>query len=272
MWYLDNGASNHMTGFRSKFKSLDESITGQVRFGEGSTVDIKGKGLISFKCNSGSELVFNEVYYIPDLCNNIISLGQLSEIGNKIVLKGVFLWVYDGQGKLIMKVKRSENRLYRIVIETTDNMCLVTKLEESSWLWHSRLGHVNFQAMTLMSANKMATGLPNLTQPKKTCTGCLLSKQTRKPISRQTEFHTTQILELVHGDIWGPISPEMTGGGNMYFFLLVDDFSREMWIYMLKNKNEAFTAFKRFIILVEKNTERRIKVFRTDRGGEFTSK
>lgn len=43
MWYLDNGASNHMTGHREKFSELNESITGQVRFGDGSTVKIKEK-------------------------------------------------------------------------------------------------------------------------------------------------------------------------------------------------------------------------------------
>ena len=48
VWYLDNGASNHMTGDVEKFKSLDEGITGKVRFGDGSIVEIKGKGTILF--------------------------------------------------------------------------------------------------------------------------------------------------------------------------------------------------------------------------------
>ena len=96
LWYLDNGASNHMTGQRSKFKNLDESIIGQVRFGDGSTVEIKGKGVISFICKIGEEITFREVCYIPTLCNNIISLGQLSEYGNKVIIKGEYLWVYDG--------------------------------------------------------------------------------------------------------------------------------------------------------------------------------
>ena len=39
-WYLDNGASNHMTGDREKFQELDEAVTGKVRFGDGSTVQI----------------------------------------------------------------------------------------------------------------------------------------------------------------------------------------------------------------------------------------
>ncbi|KAL8095336.1 hypothetical protein AgCh_036706 [Apium graveolens] len=51
VWYLDNGASNHMTGERNKFKELDESVTGKVKFGDGSTVEIKGKGVVSCHVN-----------------------------------------------------------------------------------------------------------------------------------------------------------------------------------------------------------------------------
>lgn len=45
IWYLDNEESKHMTCCRSKFKHLDEGVTRQLRFGDGSTVDIKAKGL-----------------------------------------------------------------------------------------------------------------------------------------------------------------------------------------------------------------------------------
>jgi hypothetical protein len=49
-WFLDNGASNHMTGDAEKFKVLDKTITGKVRFGDGSAVQIEGKGSI---CSNG---------------------------------------------------------------------------------------------------------------------------------------------------------------------------------------------------------------------------
>ncbi|KAL8106746.1 hypothetical protein AgCh_023492 [Apium graveolens] len=71
IWYLDNGASNHMTGKLSKFKEMNKQVTGRVKFGDGSTVEIRGKGTVSFQCNNGEEIVLKDVYYIPTLCNNI---------------------------------------------------------------------------------------------------------------------------------------------------------------------------------------------------------
>lgn len=48
IWYLDNGASNHMTGDRLKFKEIDQTVTSKVRFGDGSSVEIQGKDSILF--------------------------------------------------------------------------------------------------------------------------------------------------------------------------------------------------------------------------------
>lgn len=270
LWYLDNGASNHMTGDKTKFSKLDEGVTGEVKFGDGSTVCIKGKGSVSFMCKTGEEKVFTDVFYIPTLCNNIISLGQMSEEGNKVVLDGEFLWVYGGDGRLLMKVKRSGNRLYKIMLEETHNRCLLTKSEENSQLWHARLGHVNWNAMNFMKRNEMVVGLPSLVQPKEACTGCLMAKQTRTVFPSQSKYVSKKALELIHGDICGPISPP-TPSGKRYFLLLVDDFSRKMWVYFLSTKDEAFEYFKKFKALVENGSEKMIKALRTDRGGEFCS-
>nr|GFC73797.1 zinc finger, CCHC-type [Tanacetum cinerariifolium] len=42
-WYLDNGASNHMTGIRDHFENLAEKVSWRVKFGDGSYIEIKGK-------------------------------------------------------------------------------------------------------------------------------------------------------------------------------------------------------------------------------------
>lgn len=95
LWYLDNGASNHMTGQHSKFDQLDTKVTGQVRFGDGSLVKIEGKGSITLLCKNGERRTLRDVYYIPSLRNNIISLGQMTEEGYKVVIKSDSLWIHD---------------------------------------------------------------------------------------------------------------------------------------------------------------------------------
>ena len=53
MWYLDNGASNHMTGDRRLFQELKVVSQGTMRFGDGSTTKIGGRGWIMLQCPNG---------------------------------------------------------------------------------------------------------------------------------------------------------------------------------------------------------------------------
>lgn len=134
-----------------------------------------------------------------------------------------------------MKVKKSMNRLYKLIVKEDNDACLLTKSDETTQLWHTRLGHINFQDMLLISRNRMVRGLPNLTQPKELCEGCLMAKQARHSFPAKTEFTAKQRLELIHGNICGPITPS-TLSKNKYFLLLVDDFSKDMWIYICSRR------------------------------------
>ncbi|GKA52847.1 zinc finger, CCHC-type containing protein [Tanacetum coccineum] len=95
LWYLDNGASNHMTGVREHFKELDEKVSGKVKFGDGSYIEIKGKGSIIIECDDDKQRIISHVYYIPDLKSNLLSLGQFTKIGCKVVMEDDELRLYD---------------------------------------------------------------------------------------------------------------------------------------------------------------------------------
>ena len=77
VWVLDTGASNHMMGRREALVSLDMSVRGTVRFGDGSLVEIEGIGSVMLQTRKHGHKVLTEVYFIPKLKSNIVSLGQL---------------------------------------------------------------------------------------------------------------------------------------------------------------------------------------------------
>ncbi|KAJ0558737.1 putative RNA-directed DNA polymerase [Helianthus annuus] len=259
-----------MTGRKDAFAELNEAVTGQVRFGDGSKVEIRGKGSLMFGCKNGEQLLVPDVYYIPALTSNILSLGQLTENGYDVWMHEEFLRVFDIHKRLVMRVQRSPNRLYKIVLKLAKPICLKASLDEEAWTWHARLGHANFHVVETMAKKKLVRGLPCISHPEQLCEACLVAKQTRKSFPKEAQWRATKPLELLHADLCGPITPQ-TWGGNRYFLLIVDDFSRYMWVYLLKTKNEAFEKFKIFKTRVEKESKYKIKMLRTDRGGEFNS-
>eukprot|EP00253_Pinus_taeda_P013498 PITA_13498 len=75
----------------------------------------------------------------------------------------------------------------------------------------------------------------------------------------------------MHSDVFGPVKvPSL--GKSMYYVSFIDDFSRNTWIYFLKKKFKVFDKFKEFKALVKNQIEKKIKVLRSDNGGEFRSK
>ena len=84
-------------------------------------------------------------------------------------------------------------------------------------------------------------------------------------------IHETQYqLDYIHSDLWEPSRVPSIGGAR-YFLTLIDDYSRKVWIYFLKNKSETFLKFKELKILVKTQTYRKVKKLRTDNGLEFLS-
>lgn len=67
------------------------------------------------------------------------------------------------------------------------------------------------------------------------------------------------ILEIVHSDVCGPFE-DHTIGENMYFVSFVDEYSLNLWIYVIKRKYEVFEIFKRFKMLVKNQSKEKIKV------------
>lgn len=112
--------------------------------------------------------------------------------------------------------------------------------------------------------------MPRVEHVEQFCNTCILTKQRRLPFPRQASFRAKEKLELVHGDLCGPVTPA-TPGGRRFFLLLVDDVSCYMWVVLLDSKAAAADTIKRHQVAAEKECGRKLRVLRTDNGGEFTA-
>lgn len=268
-WIVDSGASNHMTGCRAAFSDLDTGITGNVRLGDGSVVSIEGCGTVLFQYKNGEHRTLNNCYYLPRLAANIISVGQLDEVGFDVWVKHGFMRIRDEEMRLIAKIRRSPGRLYKLDVTLGRPVCLTARVGDDAWRWHVRFGHANFTALRKMGREQLVRGMPLLKQVEQVCEACLAGKHRRAPFPQSAEHRQTKPLGLLHGDLCGPITPP-TPSGNCYFLLLVDDYSRFMWVALLPSKDKAPAAIHRIQAAAERKSGHKLHALRTDRGGEFT--
>jgi hypothetical protein len=203
VWVLDIGASNHMTGTRTMLTQLNTRVRGTVKFGDGSHVRIQGMGLVIMQDRNEGHKVLTDVYYIPELKSNIVSLGQLEEKGFTFKGENGKLCVYDLEQKLLIAAPRTSNKLYIVKFGLSTPVCLLAKSEEKARQWHARLGHLNFRALKSLGDKNMVVGIPNVKQVEQVCDGCVLGKQHRKPFPKVSGFRAVKNLELVHADLCG---------------------------------------------------------------------
>jgi hypothetical protein len=207
-WILDTGATNHMTGCREALASLDESVRGAVRFGDGTTVEIQGIGAVALIGKQEEHRVLIEVYFIPSLKCNIVSVGQLEEAGCRVEIDNGVMEVFQRrqaaqwQHHVLIRAER-RNWLYVMKVKLASPVCLMSKMEEIAWRWHARYGHLNFRSLQDLGSKNMVEGLPRIRAVEQVCDGYALGKQHRAPFPRTAAYRANAGLELVHADLCG---------------------------------------------------------------------
>lgn len=216
--------------------------------------------------HDGVDRLLRNVRYVPKLKRNLISLGTLDADGYSFKSEHGQMKVTKGS-LVVMKAIR-KNSLYVLQGSTIiGGSANVQAPINKARLWHLRLGHVSQRGLHELSKQGLLFG--DDIQGLELCDSCALGKS--KKVSFSQGKHTTnQPLEYIHSDIWGPSKTETHGGGR-YYMSIIDDYSRRVWTYVLKTKDEALIKFRDWLQVIENKSGRRVKRLRKDNGLEYLS-
>ena len=238
--------------------------------GNDDACQTKGIGTIRLKMHDGTIRQLTDVRYVPDMKRNLISVGVFDSNGYKISIDDGILKIVRG-ALLALKARKKGNLYFLDGHTVTGKASICTSSNDGSsdgsMLWHMRLGHPGEKALQTLVKQGVLKGAKS--GKIDFCEHCILCKQTR--VKFGTAIHRTKgTLDYIHTDVWGP-SQNATIGGKHWFVTFIDDFSRYVWVYTMKHKDEVLNIFLNWKKMIETQTGRKIKRLRSDNGGEYKS-
>jgi hypothetical protein len=273
-WLIDSAATSHFCNERSWFENFRSLSCSKVLTGDkNSESEVRGIGDITFYIKDVKgfvELKMINVLFAPNMRRNLIGGANIDMAGFKVNWGNNKMVIRKCNGDYFFTVNRV-NKLYIVYgipkIEYENAYFSGLNIE----LVHRRFGHVNVPLLKSMSSKNLVKGIEKVKGNLDSCDICKISKSTK--ISHKQNYGITKksALERVYMDLWGP-SPVQSVGGSKYFLSVIDDYSRKVDVYTIKNKSEVFSCFKRYVAKVERELGRKVKCIRTDNGLEFCHK
>lgn len=274
LWTVDSGASCHMTSSAKFFEKLEKScVTVVMADGNCSKSGGVGNGALKGVDGTGDpvEIKLEKVLFVPNLDGGLLSVSKMADKGYSVLFTKNSVEVRD-ESESIVALGERRGGLYVLsepeTVAVAATQCHTVNCQHT---WHRRFGHRDPAVFEKIEKEKLATGMKLVNCGAKIpCEPCMEGKMARLPYPQQAERKTTMPLQLIHTDVCGPMSNE-TPGGKRYFLTLIDDFSRYVVMYLLRDKSEAKQCIVSFVRMVENKFGRKPQVIRSDRGGEFVN-
>ncbi|CAI7876422.1 unnamed protein product [Closterium sp. NIES-53] len=192
----------------------------------------------------------------------------------KATARGEEIAPMDGALDAVKKVQQSQQPHGEVLagVDATAAWAKASSANgDADWeTWHERLCHINIPMLQKLVKDGSLKGLEVKGAAKEigSCPTCLETKFTKFPFSSGTGPARTP-LALVHMDVVGPTrAPSLSG--SRYFLTIVDDHTHAVWVYPLKTKGEVAAAvLKEWMPRAQRESGHKVKVIRTDNGGEF---
>ncbi|GJT30079.1 putative RNA-directed DNA polymerase [Tanacetum coccineum] len=267
-WIIDSGVNQHLTtstiGMTNVVDISNLNIT--VDHPNGTVATISHIGDLRLFNN----VILHDVLVVPGYCVSLLSVNKLIKDGKLFFgFDEDKCYIQDLDKGITLGTSSESGGLYLFddfKNKSLGNVNTVMAFNVSIDLWHSRLGHPADQVLNVLKYDLNLSKNTSVSA----CETCHRAKQTREPFPL-SDHKSVNPGELVHLDLWGPYKVSSREGFR-YFLTIMDDYSRAVWTYLLKTKDEVFDCIVNFIKLIHNQFNAKIKTFRSDNGTEFVNK
>jgi len=241
--------------------------------GNREKVPVEAVGTYRLILDTGFYLDLLDTFYVPSISRNLISLSILDVTGYSFKFGNGCFSLY--KSTCMIGLGTLSDGLYKLNLDNLYAETLMTLHynigtkrglvnECSTYSWHKCLGHISKKMMERLVKNEILLNL-DFTDLN-VCVDCIKGKQTKH--TKKGATRSSQLLEIIHTDICGPFDVN-SFNKEKYFITFTDDFSRYGHVYLLHDKSQAVNALEIYINEVERQLDRKVKVVRLDRGGEY---
>lgn len=271
-WYVDSGATSHMTNNKDFFTELDLSHKETIYLADGTNIIAEGKGNGKFLCSKGNgsyaEIPVTDVLYVPKLEGALLSVKNLVEKGLTVKFQNNKCFIQNGRETLA--TGRIKEHLYCLDIAAQQAKLSAQKHADCIHKWHRRLGHRHPDCIKEMQRRDLARDLTvsDCSEMMK-CQCCIKAKATRMTIPKKSESRASRPLDLVHSDVCGPMKTR-TVGDKRYMLTFIDDYFRFTVTYLIQSKDEVLEKLQDYVTMTRNRFKRNMLTLRSDNGGEFT--
>jgi gag-polypeptide of LTR copia-type/Pol polyprotein, beta-barrel domain/Integrase core domain/Domain of unknown function (DUF4219)/GAG-pre-integrase domain/Zinc knuckle len=277
-WLADSAASTHIARNRNDFSAYTTDSTVIDGITPGASLRTQGRGTVPLEFKVGTDIFtikLNDVKHAPEAPNNLISIGRLTDIGHSATFTSIGV-EFKSKSGTVFGMGRKVGRMYQVrcrVIANRGAREFIAVAEARTMdKWHRILGHVNPWTIQTIKGNDLVDGLIiDESQAPTQCTACIQGKRHVDPFPKDAK-ETAQVPgDLVVSDVWGPAQTEGPAR-EKYFYSFTDAKTRYSTVYFGNTKDEALKNFASFKSFIETQTGNKVKRFRSDNGGEYTSK
>jgi hypothetical protein len=235
---IDASCSRHMTEDKGWFSSLVPVVTKRyITFGDNGRGCVLSEGEIKVS----DKITLRCVSLVQSLGYNLLFVSQLLDEGFEVLFRPGGSRILDSRGDLVCMVV-VEGQVFRADYSQSSGVerCFLAGSSNELWKWHKKLGHLSFDLLSRLTKLNLVRGLPRLRLEKElVCAPCKHAKMVDSSRAPLTDVMTERPCELLHMDLVGPARVRFAGG-KWYVLVVVDDYSRYVWVFFLEYKGEKF--------------------------------